>query len=466
MEEYLSIGGKLFHKYLGVIIVKEVVNKNIIADTGSRGVLAFAFYDFGKVLFLDKEHAMRSFDTYDEYITFCEEDKRIKDESEERASQEHERLRIKEIQEAVKEKEIELEKARLLEENKRLESQRRRESLRIEQELAELQIKCESELKTKLIENLREKYKYEGFHHYTDITNLYKIIKTGKLLSRNRAIELGFTDAADHNVLSHTNYHIMNYVRFFYKEKTPTIYKNEGIKLDNSNPHMPIPVLLLFDEKIIQHPEVAYLSGGGGNPNSIFTRDISTALNFDWCVIFYRGPIPRYDNEIPSIGNDSSGASITNKKNAEFLYPTEIDTKYIRKIIFRAPADKKMAEEILGRNDLFFVDYDRLKFNYNNNFLYDYEIVPQCNDFLIALRFDRDFEEYHHELCIYYLDNTTEKLNISKLPFSRKTDMQKPLEYESFGYYFIIRTLRNMRATKVEYLLNGHLSALWEERRI
>ena len=30
-----------------------------------------------------------------------------------------------------------------------------------------------------------------------------------------------------------------------------TLYRNEGIKVDGSNPHVPIPVYLLFDEEIL-----------------------------------------------------------------------------------------------------------------------------------------------------------------------------------------------------------------------
>lgn len=446
MEKYLSIGGKLFHKYLGFVVVKQVDNQKLLANAGSLGVLPFGFYDFGKVLFLYKEHATKSFNTYDEYITFCEEE------------------RIKKIEEVEREKEIELERIKKL--------------LKIKQESAELKIKVEREkeielkhhkevekdLKTKLIEDLKQQHQFEGFHHYTDLTNFFRIMKNEKLFSRNKAIELGFTDSASQEVLSHTHKYIMDFVRFFYKEKTPTIYKNEGIKVDNEAPHMPIPVLIIFDESIIYHSEVAFLSGGGGNPHSICTKSINQASKFfDWYVIFSRGPIPRFQNNIQSVGNDTSGASITNKRNAEFLYPTEIDIKYINKIIFRSPADKKTAEIILGKNNLFLIDNNQVKFNYIHGFLYDYEIISQGKDFLITLIFYRGFGEYTHELYVYYHDKTIEKIDIDKLSKSRRTDMEKPKEFDDFDYFFVLKVLKNKRATRIEYLMNGHLSAIWEE---
>lgn len=320
----------------------------------------------------------------------------------------------------------------------------------------------ETIFKEKLIKHFKERYNFDGFHHYTDILNLYKIIESGKLLSRNRAKELGFVDAADHDVLSHTHEYIMDYVRFYYKEKSPTIYRNEGIKPDNSSPHMPIPVLLLFEHGIIEHSGVAFLSGGGGNPYSVFAKEVSVASNFDWDMIFYRGPIPRPGNGIIFVGKDISGASITNKKNAEFLYPKEISTKYIEKIIFRAPADKKVAEIILGANKLFETDNLREKFNYTHNFLYDYKILLQGNNFVIGLKFDKNCDGYKHEIKVWYNDKSVEKLDILTLNRSRKIDLTKYSEYDNFDYYFLFKPSQNKSVRRLEYLMNGHTSALWE----
>lgn len=456
------VGEKLFHKYIGYVVVTQVDDEQFIADAGPRGILPFKYYDLGKVLFLNKDHEKKSFNTYDEYISYCNEEEKRTAELKGKATQEYERLKEEKIQEAEREKEIYLRKIELIEENKRQEIERAMELQKIEHERSEHKLRVEKEQKITLINNLKERYKYEGFHHYTDITNFIKLFSMGKLLSRNEAKELGFTDAADQSTLSHTSRYIMDYVRFYYKENTPTTYTNEGIKPDNNGAHMPIPVLLLFDEQIIQHSNVAFLSGGGGNDKTVYTQDISTASNFDWYVIFYRGPIPRYENNITSIGNDTCGASITNKKNAEFLYPNEIDIKYIKKIIFRAPADKKVAETVIGKNILFYVDNARLKFNYKNDFLFDYDITPNGNDYIIALMFDRFREGYTHEICIYYNDKTVEGLDINKLPQSRKLDLQKPMGYENFDYYFLFKSLDNKKVMRIEYLMNGHLSAIWE----
>ena len=129
MYEYLSIGKTLFHKYLGNVTVKQIDEERIKAETVSRGVLEFAFYDFGKVLFFEKEHEVKSFQTNEEYKAFCEKDKRIKIELEAKADQECERLKLKEMQEFESEKELERDWQSLIDEEKKKREQLHREKL-------------------------------------------------------------------------------------------------------------------------------------------------------------------------------------------------------------------------------------------------------------------------------------------------------------------------------------------------
>lgn len=318
----------------------------------------------------------------------------------------------------------------------------------------------DSNIKTYFIDYLINNYGFEGFHHYTDISNLYDIIQKGKLSSRNKLVSSNFLDAANQDIISHTRESIKDYVRFFYKENTPTTYNNEGIKPSNQSPHMPLPVLLLFDESIINHRDLAFLSGGGGNHFSKFTSDISEALGFDWFVIFSRGPIPKAENNILCIGNDFDELSIVNKRNAEFLYPDYIETRYIKKIIFRSPADKRSAESILGQNPLFSIDYDENKFHYIHNFLYDYQISPRGINFVVGLKFYKNPKTYTHELVVYYKDGSMERLNIDKSPSSRIAKARRPSGCRDYEYYFVLKT--NKRAIRIEYLMNGHISGHWQ----
>ena len=105
MARFVNIGDKLFHKYLGVVTVTHVSDSIIKADTGARGVLDFAFYDFGRVLYFDKDHSEKSYSTYMEYVEFNEKDKIIKKENEAKIKREREqireKIRLREIEEVL-----------------------------------------------------------------------------------------------------------------------------------------------------------------------------------------------------------------------------------------------------------------------------------------------------------------------------------------------------------------------------
>ena len=116
----------------------------------------------------------------------------------------------------------------------------------------------------------------------------------------------------------------------FITRKDSTIYDNEGIKVDNSLPHMPIPVLLLFNENIINHRNIAFTSGCGGSKYSQITNNFQTAMKFDWKTVFNRGWIPSDENSIMTLGYDPNKANVINKRNAEFLFYKEIDIKHIK----------------------------------------------------------------------------------------------------------------------------------------
>lgn len=360
-----------------------------------------------------------------------------------------------------------------IEQKKRIEAEEQRKALELSkqreielqrQEKLEKKLELEIHSKTNFINMLKSNYQFDGFHHYSDFKNFLDIMNTGKLLSRNEALKRGFTDSADQDVIGKTPEKVKDYVRFYYKEKTPTLYNNEGIKINNSSPHMPLPVLLLFNENIINHhTDIAFTSGCGGSKYSRITKNIQDATTFDWETIFSRCPIPTDENSLMACGWDINKATIINKRNAEFLVNKEIDVKHIKKIIFRSPADKKHAELMLGKNKLYEIDKDRIKFNYTHNFLYDYEINPQNDNYIIALIFDKYFEDYSHELKIYYDDKTMEELNIIEIDELRRIDLQKPEGYENYDYYFMFKPLPNKKSIRIEYFMNGHLSALWEE---
>lgn len=317
-------------------------------------------------------------------------------------------------------------------------------------------LKFELQSKENFVNLLKEKYRFEGFHHYTDFHNFIDIMNTGKLLSRKEAQKRGFIDAAEQGIIDKTFDKVKEYVRFYYKEKTPTIYDNEGIKIDNSMPHMPIPVLLLFNENIISHRSIAFSSGCGGSRYSQITNSVQTAMTFDWETIFSRGWIPVDEDSIMTMGHDVNKKITINRRNAEFLFNNEIDIKYLNKIIFRTPADKKRAVFTCGNNELFEVDAS--KFNNHRNYLYDYDIVNNKSHIDVTLLFRSDKSKYKHEFKITYKDGFSETIDL--IETSKRVDVKPITNSSSFYFNFIPEFERIVH--KIEYFMNGHLSALWE----
>ncbi|MDR3263886.1 MAG: DUF4433 domain-containing protein [Clostridiales bacterium] len=189
--------------------------------------------------------------------------------------------------------------------------------------------------RVKLLEQLKG-YSFDGFLHTTEFENFINIIKSEKLCSRENVS--GFIDRADPKVLEQTADSVKNCVRFYYAPKTPTNFR---AKYQN-------PVLLVFNEDLIYEKGVKFTSGNAAAiSKSIITENADDAKSFDWNEIFKRG-----SHYTSIFGNNG----ITNKRNAEFLYPISVSTKKLVKVIFKYLSDKIKAEEILssyGLNALF-----------------------------------------------------------------------------------------------------------------
>ncbi len=315
-----------------------------------------------------------------------------------------------------------------------------------------------------LIEYLQNEFQFEGFHHYTDFQNFIKIMREGILHSRATLLSQSFFDSGAQNIIENTDRDIKKFVRFFYKGRTPTLYHNEGIKPGNVVPHMPIPVLLIFGEDIAKHAGVEYLAGSGSRKERNETTDSAEAkIKFDWQLIFSRGPyvVDQYDPK--SIERKKL---VTNKRNAEFLYPQKISTEYLKKIIFRTPADLKHAKEVLGEDVRFCLDEQRSHFNYHEakesiNFLEDYVIersgdILSCK-FVFFLPFPSSFS---HRVDLIYKDNKNQTIDLTK-PNEQIKRQPENEEGKNNILCFRITPERIDEIDCIEYSINKFTSAIW-----
>ena len=299
--------------------------------------------------------------------------------------------------------------------------------------------------------SLLEQHGFEGFHHYTDFKNFIRIMKEKKLYSRTEAETKGFlqTDAAENAVIAKTDSFVKDKVRFYYKEDTPTLYRNEGIRHDDDfgkdehNAHMPIPVLLLFEKDLIFEPGVYLTNGGCGSIYTQKTNDFNKALSYDWDEIFKRGP---YGSIFPQ-----EHSVIKNRRNAEFLFPKAVSIDRLKAIVFRCEADKKHAEFILGENDLFQVNPNKFTMQMyesrKRNYLCDYQIRKGTSKVYVEFFLLKSQKDYKHTIIMHYNDSTKKELPLS---YMNSASNKFTFEYHDSN-----------EIRQVEYLLNDEVSAIW-----
>lgn len=310
--------------------------------------------------------------------------------------------------------------------------------------------------KQTLIDNLKSNYSFEGFHHYTDFMNFIRIMNYGYILSREEASKIGFQDAAERDLIKRTQDLVKKHVRFFYKDRTPTLYANEGIKIDNKAPHMPMPVLMIFDEYIIYNDDVVFSNGCAGSKYSIKTTRVEDAMKFDWKTIFSRGPIPMDACDLNSLGYAPEKSRIVLNRNAEFLCYQKVGIEKIKKVCFRCQADMKHAVSIIGENSLFEVVPQ--KFNNHKNYLKDYRMICQSNMYKFKMVYNQPHKGYVHELSVYYADGEIDQTKIGGR--NRKVSIRTTDKTDELLFFYKAR--ENSVVTRIEYSLNGHICALWK----
>lgn len=90
-------------------------------------------------------------------------------------------------------------------------------------------------------------------YHFTDVNNAGHIIETGQLFSRTACERQGLmvVDNANIDIIQQTRPEHLDFVRLYFRPRTPTQYRNEGIRplgqRDSGGAHCPIPIFFCFD---------------------------------------------------------------------------------------------------------------------------------------------------------------------------------------------------------------------------
>lgn len=272
-------------------------------------------------------------------------------------------------------------------------------------------MKPDSDQIRRFVEDLKRNHNFKGPLHFTDFSNLASIMNQRRIYSRSycQVQNINFRDVADREVIKNTRLDVKDCVRFYYKEKTMTLYRNEGIKEDGALPHVPIPVYLLFDEEIMCLNCTVFTDGNAGSQYTSYGTGYNFLYNMDWNAIFDREPI--YLEEGPEKWE------FKRKRQAELLSTQPISLEYLRKIIFRCNTDYKRACNLFGKSDLYIVDSNM--FNNRNNYIKDYSVktTNSGNKRSLLLSFETNKPVLNHDKHEYKLldmkDNELCKVKIT-----------------------------------------------------
>jgi hypothetical protein len=166
-------------------------------------------------------------------------------------------------------------------------------------------------------------------YHFTDVHNAASIIQGGHLYSRAEAGRRGLmkVDNASPEIILQTRPEHLEYVRLYFRPRTPTQYRNEGIRPVNQRElggaHCPIPVYFCFDAlTVLAQDDTEFSNGNMGSARASHSgeRDFFLSIPFD-LVFHSRWFTPDERDEIVF------------RRNAEVLVPGSLPLGSIIKFI-------------------------------------------------------------------------------------------------------------------------------------
>ena len=169
--------------------------------------------------------------------------------------------------------------------------------------------------------------------HCTDIRNVANILRSGQLLSRVQArqTESLRTDIAAPDIIALTNKKWQDYVRLYFRPRTPTQYRNEGfraIKERKLDSHCPVPVYLLFDAFSVLARQDSLFTDGNLASNTIPQERIDELSDMPFRQIYHDSWFEEHERQ-----------NIVYRRNAEVLIPQRLTLTSVQQIICRSQAE-------------------------------------------------------------------------------------------------------------------------------
>lgn len=161
-------------------------------------------------------------------------------------------------------------------------------------------------------------------YHFTHMFNAIEVIRTRKILSRNRANELGLLKYDAAGSVVHRSSKAHPYARFYYRTGTQTQFYNECLgkqrntkyyqsALGNGLPMCPMPVFFKFDLQEVLSKRASLCSYSTGN------------LQANWANVYKVIDDPYKIDAVHLYSHNNYDKVVRDKKQQEFLVKNEFD---------------------------------------------------------------------------------------------------------------------------------------------
>jgi hypothetical protein len=182
----------------------------------------------------------------------------------------------------------------------------------------------------------RRRWVAKYIYHFTDLNNAVPILNDGVIYSREaaEANSLMVTDNASKGVMGQTNSDWKSFVRFYFRPKTPTQYRNEGVRSEESltyDAHCPVPVFFLFNsEKMLCREDSLFSYGSLATDTDDVYHTAEKYKEMPFRHIYHEGA---YDPDAESY--------IKFHRHAELIVPNQCSLADLELIVCRSAAEKE-----------------------------------------------------------------------------------------------------------------------------
>ncbi len=179
--------------------------------------------------------------------------------------------------------------------------------------------------------------------HCTDISNVASILNQGELVSRKQIAGSGLVsvDIASPEIIARTEPQWQDYVRLYFRPKTPTQYHNEGFRpigQRSRNSHCPVPVYLIFNAlEVLSRADSCCSDGNLGSSYSRVHKDLSFLKLIPFESVYHNTWLDSSDG----------GREIIRLRHAEVMVPQRMTLDGLQSIVCRSDAEYRTLLHLL-----------------------------------------------------------------------------------------------------------------------